>query len=184
MANRRIILVSLLASLYACASANGEANNEATPSALPLPQLVGNARHFKTEYFTRGSLGRLYRYRDGRFRPDVYVYPASEWPDVATQAFDFVQTLNAERNRRWFDAYEIMLDEPIRLPVAEDTLTGHEIVFRIRRGSQNRDSYFAVLAVRDQYVKFRITQAPDDNAPVKSRAFVHAWLSAYLGTTK
>ncbi len=134
----------------------------------------------RTQVYPRSQLGTLYRYREDSFRPDVYIYPSDDWPNLREQAYLFVDVIGEMRMRRRYDDYEILLDVPITLEIPGDTLAGHEIVFRVKRGNDRRDSYFAVIAMPGEYVKFRITQALSDSSVIRSREFVNAWVSAYL----
>ncbi len=164
--------------LTACAS--GSSQEESHLRARRAPQQVGTVRLNQTQQLPRYALGAIYRYRDEDFRPDVYIYPRDQWPDLRMQAFNFVDAIGEMRLRGRYESYDMLLDVPIKLNIGTEALAGHEIIFRIAQAGRKRDSYFAVIGLPEQYVKFRITQPTEPNAPVRAREFVSAWLTAYL----
>ena len=58
---------------------------------------------------------------------------------------------------------------------------GHEIIVRLTPNHDNQVSYFAVVALDDQYVKFRISQPLVPGAGEKAREFAKQWVALYVG---
>ena len=148
-------------------------------SGRAIPSKVGIVERNKSETLPRGG-GVVHRYRDGRFRPDVFLYEKDGAGSTRTQAYEFIESLKFQRVFGRSDAFRVVLDEPIRATIHEQTYEGHEIVAQIRGRGQWYDTYFSVIALPDEFVKFRITQPRGDQTPVRSREFVQGWLTAYL----
>lgn len=162
-----------------CASSGADAEGGSVTPEASVPQKVATAHLTRTRMFPRGVQGQIYGYVDGSFRPDVYVYPKDGWPDARTQGEDFHKTLKMMRFDREIGEYHILLDEQTTVTANGREYYGHEIVFTTVRRGLRRDSYFLVLALPEQYIKFRITQNPSAESMTRSRAFVREWLTAY-----
>lgn len=144
-----------------------------------IPQLVLTTALRDSQVFPADSFGAVYRYDSEAAHVDVYVYPAETWAGTSWQAGDFEQWLATEEAQRRITSYEIVSKEALALQVANHRVEGHEVVATTSRGSESRHTYFAVIALPGEYVKFRSTRAP--GAPAFSqRAFVQEWLDAYL----
>src|SRR5688572_1854327 len=81
---RRAALLAL--SLAACSS--GGKTAEVTPGGTgtqSVPQAVDSVRSAGSQKFPSAQLGTLYRYARGNFKPDVYLYNKSGWPDPKAQ---------------------------------------------------------------------------------------------------
>jgi hypothetical protein len=166
--------------IAACASSPDV--GDGVPAGLPvrpIPAKVGIVELDKSETLPRGA-GIVHRYRDGRFRPDVFLYGKEGSEDIRMQAYEFIESLKFRRVFGRFDSFRVLLDEPITVTIGNQTFPAHEIVAQIRSRAQWYDTYFSVIALPDQFVKFRITQPRSDQTPVRSREFVNGWLTAYL----
>ena len=178
-----VVLALLLAS---CASNSQPVNTTPQPAAVPrIPDSVGAVVRIQTHTYPDTRLGALHRYRDGDFRPDVYVYSKTGWGDPQSQARSFMPTLDVYQQRGEYDSYQVVLTRSINLDIGGRVLTGHETVLKLNKGNTVRDSYFAVVSLpTDEYVKFRITRPADDNSVVKARDFVNAWIGRYVGPSR
>jgi hypothetical protein len=176
-----VSLVSLSLFVAACAS---NPKSPAPPAALAVvstrPNAVGEVVLADSVKYPNARLGVLYRYRHGDFRPDVYLYAKEGWPDPQGQAQEFVPTLDYYQHKGEYESYRIQLTQPIVLNAGDRALPGHEIVVRYDQKDHTRDSYFAVVSLPNEYVKFRITQRSHPNAVVSARDFVNAWLAGYF----
>jgi hypothetical protein len=166
--------------LVACASTPKPASVEAPPAAArAVPDSVGGVGLSRTEKYPDRRLGTLYRYAQGDFRPDVYVYDKADWSDPQGQARSFIEALEINKRRGEFDSFDVLLTRSINLDANGRILPGHEIVLKMHRRNEPRDSYFAVVSLPNEYVKFRITQVPSETSIVKARDFVNGWISKY-----
>jgi len=139
--------------------------------------MVGGIQQTAMQKFPTAELGTSYRYSSPDFRGDVFVYPHKGWPDITRQANDFPQTLEVYRSRGEFDSYQILLTQPITVA----GFSGQEVVHKYTRRGQVSDSYFSVVELPNEYVKFRISQPPDAKSVGKARDFMNSWVAAYLG---
>ena len=96
-------------------------------------------------------------HRSRRFRE----YALSMLLLAACSSGSNIETLDIIRRRGEFDSYQILLNQPITVTAGTRSLPGHEVVFGMTRRNEVRESYFAVVALDDQYVKFTITQTLD-----------------------
>jgi len=175
---RTIPLLALV--LAACASRPATPANPAAPepTAREIPATVDGIPKTKTERLPTGELGTIHRYGSADFRPDVYVYPTTGWSDVAGQTDEFLQTLAIYRSRGEFDSYQVLLKQPITVA----GFPGHEVVLKFTRRGQPSDSYFSLVRLPNEYVKFRISQPPEAKSVEKARSFMNSWIAAYTGT--
>ena len=164
-----------------CSSSAPKSSAELQPVTIPqIPRLVLNTAIVDSQVFSTRNLGVLYRYGSGDVQKDVYVYPKGDWPDVVGQAKAFIQTLEIEKRRGRFDPYEVMLNAPFNMETADTVRAAHEVIARLIRKGEPRNSYFAVVSTSAGFVKFRITHRPDA-VDVPPRDFVSAWIAAYFG---
>ena len=168
--------------LAACSSGSSTADTTPGPARTPsVPKAVDDVVAAGTQRFPSAELGTLYRYARGEFKPDVYLYAKSGWRDAQSQAQTFIETLDVNRRQGAFDSYQILLKQAITVTAGTRSFPGHEVVFRMTRRNEVRESYFAVVALDNQYVKFRITQTLDATATAKAREFARRWVALYVG---
>ena len=177
---REYALTMLL--LAACSSGSRTADVTPGPARSPtVPTAVDDVTAAGTQRFPSAQLGTLYRYARGDFKPDVFLYAKSGWRDSQSQAQTFIETLDISRRRGEFESYQILLNQAITVTAGARSLPGHEVIFRMTRRNEVRESYFAVVALDDEYVKFRITQAVDATATARAREFARRWVALYVG---
>jgi hypothetical protein len=168
----------MLAAVTACAS-NSQVAGTSTAAGAAVPKAIGTAQYARTDRLPRNA-GLVHRYRDGQFRPDVFIYSKVDGSTTRLEAYEFIESMKFQRVWGRVDKFKIQLDQPVSLTVDSQTLQGHEIVLEVIGRAQRRDSYFAVYELPDHFVKFRITQAPSDQSVLRARDFACAWMEAYL----
>jgi hypothetical protein len=173
---RRLLLAALV--LGGCASARTD--DAEVLASSPVPKQIGNARLTEADIFPRYRPGTGYRYRDGDLRADVYLFMKGDMADTRTQTDDFLKELRIMRLRGEYDSYQILVEDAVEVTNGTQIIAGHEVVFRSQRRARQNDEYFAVLALPEQYARFRITQPVDPASADEARAFVRAWLTAHL----
>jgi hypothetical protein len=131
----------------------------------------------------RGEEGRAFRteYRDGDLRAQVSRYSIESKPSPVGQAEDFKRELKVRQLQlHEIDWYDVQTEEPLAIPIAADTLRGYEVVALTTTRGRRRESYFAVIALADEYVTFRVTHPPEQTSATRLREFVKSWLTTYL----
>jgi hypothetical protein len=174
---RAIPLIALALAACASRSATPAAPAPPEPTTREIPATVAGIKQTSAQRFPRADMGTMYRYGNADFRGDVYVYPKTGWPDVTQQASGFSQVLEIYRSRGEFDSYQILLTQPVTVA----GFPGHEVVHKYTRQGKDSDSYFSVVQLPNEYVKFRISQPPDAKSVEKARSFMNSWVAGYTG---
>jgi hypothetical protein len=165
----------------ACASSPA-AGPVASRTRHPVPRLVQNVIITDSVIHRSRQLGVMYRYGSGHMRRDVFIYPDDAPPDVARQAALFIDVLEIERKRKQMLRYEVLSTFSFTIPLGADTLAAQEVVVKMERKEGVLQSYFAVVSLPAEYVKFRMSP-PVSAGDIPHRDFVIAWLQAYLNPT-
>ena len=177
----RLTALTLVVLASSCSATPRAADPAVRPNNRPLPRNVLNTVVTDSQVFQAARLGKVYRFGPrGEFGQDVFIYPEENWPIPATQAKVYIETLEIDRRRGYFESFEVLLTQPVTFHSAIGELLGHEVVTKHRRKGRDGTSYFAVYPLGSDYVKFRLTRQ-GDQAVEEGRAFAAAWLAAYAG---
>ena len=144
---------------------------EAAPepcSEMAVPISAGWAAFADSTRLERAELGTMYRYRGRQkgegLRLDVFIYPQTGWPSIDEQAREFPASLEVMQQRGDLGSYEVLGSRDAGVKVRnvrlgrEITIRGRAVRVKLRRSSgEELESYFAVFAEDQKYVKFRVT---------------------------
>lgn len=149
------------------------------------PSRVGEYRLADVHRFPE-PMGFAFRYASPTgLRPDVYVYPiqsdATSGPrdrdeQVREESAALEEGLAVMREQGRFDAFRVLAEEPVEVPVGETSVRGWHVHVVLVRGAEESDSHQHVFAVGDHFVKVRTTYPRREDRSAELGGFLEALL--------